>query len=170
MSTQEGKKNPSGGATCEALASQFEPDFTLIYCMVSMVMGSVWYLYSGASFDMTENQEFFSGLEGKELQMHIGMGDDGRYSANGIGTIYFHREYGSPLKVKDVMYVPGLKKNIILVSMLEDHSYDVIFRKGKAFLRHISMVQGKRIGDCVNNLYKLDVEDCVALNTKLEKV
>ena len=36
------KENSSGGAAGESLTSQFELDFTLITCMVSSVMGSVW--------------------------------------------------------------------------------------------------------------------------------
>jgi len=61
------KNHPSRGAEGEALASQFELDFTLIACMVTLVMGSVWYLDSGASFHMTDNKEFFSDLEEKDL-------------------------------------------------------------------------------------------------------
>ena len=52
-------------------------------------MGSVWYLDSGASFHITGDKELFSDLEEKYLQMYIEMGDDGRYSVNGIGTITF---------------------------------------------------------------------------------
>ena len=49
-------KKPSGGVASEALSSQFELDFTLIACMVKLVMGSVWYLDSGASFHMIRNK------------------------------------------------------------------------------------------------------------------
>ena len=52
--------------------------------------------------------------------MHIEMGDDRRYSATGIGTVTFQRESGYPLRLKDVMFVPGLKKNLISVAVLED--------------------------------------------------
>jgi len=60
-------KKPSGGERGESLASQFKLDFTLIACMVTSVMGSVWYLDSGASFHMTGNKEFLSDLEEKVL-------------------------------------------------------------------------------------------------------
>ena len=50
--------------------------------------------------------------------------------------------------------------------MLEDRGYDVLFNKGKVFLCHKSMGQVKKIIVRVKNLYKLDVEDCVALSTK----
>ena len=58
-------------ATGEALASQFELDFSFIACLVSSTMGSVWYLDSGASFHMMGDKEIFSDLEEKDLQMHI---------------------------------------------------------------------------------------------------
>jgi len=35
--------------------------------------------------------------------------------------------------------MPGLKKNLVSISMLEDRGYVVIFLKGKAFLQHIAM-------------------------------
>ena len=59
-------------------------------------MVSVWYLDSGASFHMTGDKELFSDLEEKDLQMHIEMGDDGRYSAIDIGAITFERDSGKP--------------------------------------------------------------------------
>jgi len=64
------------------------------------------------------------------------------------------------------MYVPKLKKNLVSVAMLEDRGYDVIFSKGKAFLRNIVTGQVKKIGIRVKNIYKLKVEDCASLSTK----
>ena len=129
-------------------------------------MGSVWYLDSGASFHMTGDQNLFSDLEEKDLQMHIDMGDDGRYSATGIGTITFERESGNPFLLKDVMHVPSLKKNLVSVAMLEDKGYDVVFSDGKAFLQHKTTGQTKRIGIQVKNLYKLEVDGCTAMMGK----
>lgn len=77
--------------------------------------------------------------------MHIKMGDDGWYNATGTDTVTFEREKASPLHLKDVMFVPGLKKNLIFVVVLEDHGYDVIFSKGKAFLIHISTMKVNHI-------------------------
>jgi hypothetical protein len=101
------KKNKKivGAVAGEALASQFELDFSLIACIASSVLGSMWYLDSGASFHMTGDKEFFSDLEERDQKMHIEMGDDGQYSVTGIGTITFHRESGKPFQLKNVMHV-----------------------------------------------------------------
>eukprot|EP00253_Pinus_taeda_P015796 PITA_15796 len=127
-------KHAARSTVGEVLASQFELDFSLIACLVLSVMGSVWFLESGASFHMTGDRDLFSDLDEKYFGVHIKMGDDGRYSATSIGTISFERESGKPFVLKEVMHVPRLKKNLILVAMLEDKGYDVVFNEGKAFL------------------------------------
>ena len=60
---------------------------------------------------MKGNKYFFSDVEEKDLQMHIEMGDDGRYSVIGIGTVTFQRESRSLLTLKYVVYVPCLEKD-----------------------------------------------------------
>ena len=44
------------------------------------------------------------------------------------------RESGKLILLQDVVHVPGLKKNLISVAMLEDKGYDVVFSEGKVFL------------------------------------
>jgi hypothetical protein len=163
-------KKVAGAVVSEALASQFEPDFSLIACMASSALGSVWYLDSGASFHMTRDKELFSDLEERGLKMHIEMGDDGRYNAIGIGTITFQRESSKPFQLKYVMHVPGLKKNLVSVAMLEEKGYDVVFRDGKSFLRHKTTGQVKKIGIRVKNIYKLEVDGCADMMGKAEKM
>lgn len=136
---KKSKKGSSKGSEGEALASQFKLDFTLIACIVSSMVGCVWYLDSGASFHMTDDKSLFSTLEEKYLKMHIEMGDDGKYRVSGEGIVVFQRKHGAPLSLTDVNYVPRLKKNLVSVAMLEDKGYDVVFSKEKVFLRHIAM-------------------------------
>ncbi len=59
---RKSKKGSGEGSEGEALASQFELDFTLFACMVSSMVGSGWCLDSGASFHMTSNNILFSTL------------------------------------------------------------------------------------------------------------
>ena len=68
------------------------------------------------------------------------------------------------------MNLPGLKKNLVSVAMLEDRGYDVVFNEGKTFLRHKTTRQAKNIGIQVKNLYKLDVDGCATLMGKANKV
>ena len=67
------------------------------------------------------------------------------------------------------MHVLGLKKNLVSVAMLEDLGYDLVFSEGKVFLRHRATGQVNKIGVHVKNLYKHDVDGCVALSSKVRK-
>ena len=73
---------------------------------------------------MSGDKSISSTLEEKDLQIRIEMGDDGKYRVSGEGTVVFQREHGSPLTLSTVMYVPGLKKNLVSIAMLEDKGYD----------------------------------------------
>jgi hypothetical protein len=64
------------------------------------------------------------------------------------------------------MHVSGLKKNLVSVTMLEDRGYDVVFNDGKAFLRHKTTGQVKKIGIRVKNIYKLEVDGCISMMGK----
>ena len=54
--------------------------------------------------------------------------------------------------------------------MLEDRGYDAVFSEGKAFLLHKTTWKAKKIGIRVRNIYKLDVDGCIALMGKADKV
>ena len=58
------------------------------------------------------------------------LGDERIVKVVGVGTVSFHRESLSPLTVSEVLYVPGLKKNLISVSTIEDKGYEVTFKGG----------------------------------------
>ena len=66
---------------------------------------------SGASRHMTGAREFFSELAERALDIEIVLGDDHTVRVVGVGTMTFERESLPPLKVMDVLYVPGMKKN-----------------------------------------------------------
>ena len=82
---------------------------------------------------MTENKEYFSQLKEKDMHFDIELGDDGKYLTRGVSTISFERDSGSSFHLRDVLYVLGLKKNLVSVATLEDKGYDVIFSRGKAY-------------------------------------
>ena len=86
---------------------------------------------------MLGDKNIFSTMVEKDIQTRIEMGDDAKCHVSGEGTVVFQREHGAPLTLTNVKYVPGLKKNLVSVAMLEDKGYDVVFSKGKVFLRHI---------------------------------
>jgi hypothetical protein len=48
--------------------------------------------------------------------------------------VSFQLESGDELHIEEILYVPGLKKNLISIVVLEDKGYRVIFMDKKALL------------------------------------
>ena len=65
-----------------------------------------------------------------ETNVEVVLGDDSVVRVVGSGTITFQRESMSPMVLRDVLYVPGLKKNLVSVSMIEDRGLGVSFLDG----------------------------------------
>jgi hypothetical protein len=60
--------------------------------------------------------------------------DDSKYVVKGEGTILFQLDSSGLFKAHDVLYVPELKKNFLLVLVLEDKGFVVMFKKGKVLI------------------------------------
>jgi hypothetical protein len=60
--------------------------------------------------------------------------DEKSYKIEGVGSISFILESRARLHVDEVLYFPGLKKNLLSVATLEEKGYWVIFKDRKALL------------------------------------
>ena len=54
--------------------------------------------------------------------------------AVGRGTICFDRESMEPMLLRDVLYVPGIKNNLVSVFMIEDRGFGVYVLDGKVYI------------------------------------
>ena len=126
------KKQVAASVDVEDFASTFEREFSLITCL-SACSGSSrdWYIDSGASTHMTGVREVFFEITERDIDVKVELSDDMVANAVGRGTVAFHRESRPPLRFRHVYYVPGLKKNLISVSTIEDRGLEVLFRGGR---------------------------------------
>jgi hypothetical protein len=76
---------------------------------------------------MTRYKENFSDLRDTEVRIEISLGDDRVVAVAGVGTVSFRRDGFPPISFTDVLYVPGMKKNLISVSTLQDRGLEVTF-------------------------------------------
>ena len=85
------------------------------------------------------------------------LGDDYQYPIKGVGEASYKLESGKLLKMKDVLYVSGLKKNLLSISGLEKKGFKVAFVDGQVLI----WPRGKTINDAFvigveeGGLYKL---------------
>ena len=88
--------------------------------------------------------------------VEVVLGDDRVVKVVGCGTVSFQRESLPPMKLTEVLYVSGLKKNFVSVSTIEEKAYEVLFHDGKVLLfpRGSSITSAKVIGTRHERLYK----------------
>ena len=116
-----------------------------------------WLVDSGASKHMIGYKEYLSTLIEKESHQKVKLGDDYQYPIKGVGEASYQLESGKHLKMKDDLYVPGLKKNILSISRLENKDFRVSFVDGQVLM----WPKGKTIDDAImigvkeGGLYKL---------------
>ena len=115
-----------------------------------------WIVDSGSSKHMTSFKDSLSNLQKKDSPHKVKLGDDYQYPIKGIGEASYRLDSDKPMKMKDLLDVPGLKKNLLSISALKEEGFKVAFVDG-----HILMwPRGKSIDDATiireqEGLYKL---------------
>ena len=104
---------------------------------------------------MTGKKDCFEFLEESACGSKIYLGDDSGYEIKGCGDIPMKLPSGDIKHFKNVLYVPGIKKNFISVSMITDQNMQVQFFKNGCVIQD-SQLEIVVIGVRVGNLYKLD--------------
>ena len=89
---------------------------------------------NGASKHMSRYKGTISVLKEKQFTCMVELGDNYTYSIQGVGYTYFHLISGDTLHVEYIIYIPGLNKNLLSVTILEDKVFRVIFMENQAYL------------------------------------
>jgi hypothetical protein len=92
------------------------------HVLISSLSGSVtlgedsWLIDSGASKHMTGQRNILSCISEKKFSQKVTLGDDYQYPIKGVGESNHKLNSRNSLKMKDVLYVLGLKKNLLSIS------------------------------------------------------
>ena len=78
---------------------------------------------------MTGDCGLFDATKGLSTPIEICMGDDTCYDVRSCGDVQLHLSNDMFKKLKDVWYVPGVKKNLISIGQLVEKDMDVLFNK-----------------------------------------
>lgn len=100
------------------------------------------------------------------------LGNDASYEIKGVGSTSFLLDSGTILHINDILYVPGLKRNLLSVGVLEDKGYEVIFKQGKTYLwdKDKDLDSVEVIGVCEEGLYKVPGQKIQALAPSTESI
>ena len=93
---------------------------------------------------MMGQNKTLSKLEEKSSPQKVSLGYYYQYPIKGVGEASYKLDSGNPLKMKDVLYVPGLKKNLLSISTLDKKGFRVAFIDGQVLM----WPKGKKIELC----------------------
>jgi hypothetical protein len=88
-----------------------------------------------------------------------------------VGNVRFQLEFGGILKLDGVLFVPGLRVNLLLVSALEDVGYCVLFKREHVFFyrQGLDPIELQLFDNRVDRLYMLRRQPSVYDSTSNEK-
>ena len=93
-----------------------------------------WLVDSGASKYMMGYKESFINMSKHNSTHKVKLGDDYKYPIKGSGEASYNIDYGKYLKMKDVLYVLALKKNLLSISALDAKGIRVYFFDGQVLM------------------------------------
>ena len=93
-----------------------------------------WLIDNGASKHMTGFKESFMKLSEHESPHKVKLGDDYQYPIKGSGESSYNLDSGNSMKMKDVLFVSGLKKNLLSIYALYAKGMSVEFIDGQVIM------------------------------------
>ena len=103
--------------------------------MGTIIHGSkYWLIDSGASKHMTRFKEYFEKLFERNSPHKVKLGDDYQYPIKGSGESSYKLDSVKSMKMKDVLFVPGLKKKILSIYALDEKGIRVAFVDGQVLM------------------------------------
>lgn len=120
----------------------------------------IWYLDSGASDHIINDINLFSRLIPLDKTIEIGVAKTGQaLVATHIGEIECYCNVKSKIRIctiKEVLFVPDLRRNLLLAGRVEKVCFNIIMKNGKTLISY----NGKTliIGHKNSNLYEINLD------------
>jgi hypothetical protein len=134
-------------------------DYVLIFSLSGLVSPSedTWLIDSSASKNMEGQRDILSSLTNNKFPQKVTLGYDYQYPIKRVGESNYKLDSGTPMNMKDVLYVPSLTKNFLSISSLDKKGSRVAFIDGEVLM----FPKGKTIEDAIvigieeGGMYKL---------------
>jgi hypothetical protein len=125
--------------------------------LTGTIEDDTWIIDGGASRHMMGDQSRLSNLNEKKTSYKVDIGDKTTYPMEGFGQASIKMKTCNYVHLRNVLYVPGLEKNLVSISCLEDKGNIIAFVDGKVLSWHKdSNIENDRvIGSREGNLYRL---------------
>jgi hypothetical protein len=142
----------------DVVANKLQREILLVSALSGVVFGSgTWFVDSGATCHMTGARELFKSFTESDSDLYVELGMGTKHAVQGSRTMSLRMESRDVLRLTNVLWVPKLKKSVLLVSAIEEKGYDVLFQDEqvlfmpRGYSSHTAVVLGVR----ESNLYRI---------------
>ncbi|KAK2977314.1 hypothetical protein RJ640_014213 [Escallonia rubra] len=129
-------------------------------CLKAKSSSKKWILDSGCSRHMTGNISLFTSIDLKEGG-NVTFGDNSQGRIKGKGTIG-----KEPHSIENVLYVEGLKHNLLSISQFSDKGFKVIFEASQCTILSLKNNETILVGSRDNNVYSIQLNDLANQDVK----
>ena len=107
---------------------------------------------------MSYVKDWFDEYHERTNATHIYLGNNRSHKIRGYGVICVNLPNGQKKQIHNVLYAPGIKKNMISISTITDQDMNVEFMQSHSLVKDIqNHYNAIAIGTRIGGLYKLDV-------------
>lgn len=124
-----------------------------------------WFVDTGATCHVCFEKSAFSTYVPTDGNKLLHMGNKATSNVAGVGSVMLKLTSGKELKLKDVLHVPDIRKNLISGSLLISHYFKLVFESDKVVLSKFGQFLGRGYLD--NGLFKMNT---MVVRHKDEKV
>jgi hypothetical protein len=121
-------------------------------------LSDIWYFDSGASKHITSKRSLFIELKPSSSEKKVTCANNQSYFIKGVGSISIFATDGMEFTLSNVLFVPGITKNLLSISAFDKCGYHVIFDDNRCIVRDREK-ENKVVltGTLTKGLYVLDV-------------
>ena len=123
-----------------------------------------WWMDTGATRHICSSKELFHTFSPTDTGEKLFMGNSATSEVQGKGNVVLKMTSGKELTLKDVLYVPDIRKNLVSGSLLNKHGFRMVIESDKVILSKNGMFVGK--GYVTEGLFKLNVMTVKNINKK----
>ncbi|KAK2447548.1 secreted RxLR effector protein [Trifolium repens] len=169
---QRGGGGNSGGSSAQIAVSEEEGyESAGALTVTSWEPEKSWVMDSGCSYHICPRKEYFETLELKEGGV-VRLGNNKACKVQGMGSIRLKMFDDRDFLLKNVRYIPELKRNLISISMFDGLGYCTRIERGVMRISHGALVIAK--GSKINGLYILDgstvISNALAVSVETEDI
>ena len=136
-----------------------EPVILMMVTQPKRSSDEIWYIDSGCSNHMTGHREWLVDLDERKKST-VRFSYNRFIQAEGVGNVVVTKQDGKQAIISDVLYVPGMKSNLIIMGQLLEKGYSVrtvdnfleVWDTTKKTVIRVTLVRNRTFKVSLNNL------------------